>query len=1050
MQRRLLLTSALLLLWIAGAYAQSLNMDLLKGLKPRSVGPAGMSGRVTSIDVPAHNTNIIYIGTASGGLWRSLNGGDTWEALFDKERVLSIGAVKIAPSNPDIVWAGTGEGNPRNSQSSGAGIYKSLDGGKNWQRMGLENTRTIHRILIHPQNPDVVYVAATGNAWADSPERGVFKTTDGGKTWKKILYVNPRTGAADMVMDPLNPDKLLVAMWEYRRWPWFFKSGGAGSGLYVTHDGGNTWTQRTAADGLPKGELGRIGLAIAASKPDRIYAYVESKKNALYRSDDGGIKWQKISEDPNIGDRPFYYAEIYVDPQNENRLYSLYSRVSMSEDGGRTFKVILPYSGVHPDHHAWWIDPKNPNYIIEGNDGGLNISRDGGKNWRFIDNLPLAQFYHISVDDQFPYNIYGGMQDNGSWRGPNRVFRRGGIRNAYWEELYFGDGFDAIPDPSDARYGYAMSQGGFVGRVDFETGASQLIRPVHPEGKTLRFNWNAAIATDPFDPKTIYFGSQYVHKSTDRGQSWSIISPDLTTNDTTKQKQMESGGLTYDVTAAENHTTILAITPSPKQKDLLWVSTDDGRLQLTQDGGKTWTDLYDRLPNAPKGGWIPQVKASVHSAGEAFVVVNNYRQGDWGMYVYRTQDFGKKWERIANEKIFGYALSFVQDPIAPNLYFLGTEFGLYVSIDAGKNWTQWTNHYPNVSTIDLAIQPSTHDLVIGTFGRAAFVMDDIRPLRALAQQGVALLQKDLHVFAAPDAHLAVVRQAAGMRFDADASYKGENRPFGALISFAVKAGKIPDWQKKDGQKDEKAIIHILDQNGQVIRTLTHLPDSGINRITWNLDQKGVRFPDQEKPKADAPERGGMSVLPGTYTVRVSYRGSKDSTTIRVLPDPRLEPIEAQQRLESQTFAQAFMQRVALATEATDRLRKAQADMKMLQPMLQKDTVRYAKALEATKTAQKKSQQLLDQVIPKKDVQGIFRNPEILSAKMGTASYYLSGLKGTPNATHQDLMRLVTEDLQAWIQDVNQFMDSDWKAYREAVEADKPMPFEDWDALKLEK
>ncbi|MEM6297825.1 MAG: hypothetical protein AAF740_03950, partial [Bacteroidota bacterium] len=618
-----------------GTHAQKLDMELLEGMQARSIGPAGMSGRVTSIDTPTGNSDIIYIGTASGGVWKSENGGITWNPIFDEQKLLSIGAVKVVPNNPDIVWAGTGEGNPRNSQTSGSGIYRSLDGGKNWTLIGLEDTRTIHRIIIHPQNSDVVWVAATGNAWADSEARGVYKTTDGGKSWKKILYINERTGAADLVIDPQNPNKLFAALWEYRRWPWFFKSGGEGSGLYVTHDGGETWTERTAKDGLPQGELGRIGLAIAPSDPSRVYAYVESKKNAIYRSDDGGVKWRKMSDSDNIGGRPFYYADIYVHPTNPNTIYSLYSRVSKSEDGGRTFQEFLSYYRIHPDHHAWWIDPNNPNFMINGNDGGLNITRDGGKNWRFVENLPLAQFYHIAVDNEFPYNVYGGMQDNGSWRGPNRVFRRGGIRNSYWEELYFGDGFDAIPDPSDSRYGYAMSQGGFVGRVDFETGDSKLIRPVHPEGKELRFNWNAPIAVDPFEKTTIYFGSQYVHRSLDRGETWEIISPDLTTNDTTKQKQLESGGLTYDVTQAENYTTLVSITVSPEDNNTIWTGSDDGRLHLSQDGGENWTDLYKRLPDAPKGGWIPQVKASVHNVNEAFVVVNNYRKGDWGMYVYR-------------------------------------------------------------------------------------------------------------------------------------------------------------------------------------------------------------------------------------------------------------------------------------------------------------------------------------------------------------------------------------------------------------------------------
>ena len=421
-----------------------------------------------------------------------------------------------------------------------------------------------------------------------------------------------------MVMDPINPDKIIVSMWEFRRWPWFFKSGGEGSGLYVTYDGGKNWAMRTSDDGLPEGELGRIGLAIARSNPKVVYALVEAKKNALYRSEDGGFSFRKVGEGGNIGNRPFYYSDIFVDPENENRIYSLFSIVTRSEDGGKTFETLLGYvgaGGVHPDHHALWIHPEDGSFLINGNDGGMAISRDRGDTWRFVENLPVAQYYHINIDNEWPYNIYGGMQDNGSWRGPAYVWRYSGIRNSYWEELSFGDGFDVVPDPSDSRFGYSMSQEGYVGRYDFRTGDSRRIRPVHPDGIPLRFNWNAGIAQDPHDASTIYFGSQFLHKSTDKGENWIVISPDLTTNDPEKQKQGESGGLTIDATGAENFTTILAIAPSPHEREVIWVGTDDGNLQLTRDGGDSWTISLSRLPGLPEGSWIPQITASVHNPG---------------------------------------------------------------------------------------------------------------------------------------------------------------------------------------------------------------------------------------------------------------------------------------------------------------------------------------------------------------------------------------------------------------------------------------------------
>ena len=572
----------LLLLIQMSLAAQNFSTELLKDMKPRSIGPGGMSGRVTSIDVVHDNTDIMYVGTASGGLWKSESGGVKWEPIFENEATASIGAVAIQQSNPSVIWAGTGEGNPRNSLNGGYGIYRSLDGGHSWDLMGLEKTRHIHRILIDPTNPNIVYVGAIGSPWGAHKERGVFKTVDGGKTWSKVLFSNNNTGVGDMVMDPTNPNKLIVALWEHKREPWFFNSGGEGSGIFITHDAGKTWEKRTEKDGLPEGELGRIGLAIAKNKPTIVYALIEAKKNALYKSTDGGFSFIKVNDKDDIGNRPFYYSDIFVDPQNENRIYSVFTYVNVSEDGGKNFKQLMPAygvdNGVHPDHHAWWIHPSNGNFMIDGNDGGMNITRDGGKTWRFIGNLPVAQFYHIAVDNELPYNVYGGMQDNGSWRGPAYVWRSQGIRNDYWQEISFGDGFDVLPDPDNSRYGWSMSQQGYVNRYDWKTGNNYTVRPIHPDPNIkLRFNWNAAIHIDPFDNNTIYFGSQFVHKSTDKGLTWKLISGDLTTNDPEKQKQNESGGITMDATGAENHTTILVIEPSPMEQNMLWVGTDDGK-----------------------------------------------------------------------------------------------------------------------------------------------------------------------------------------------------------------------------------------------------------------------------------------------------------------------------------------------------------------------------------------------------------------------------------------------------------------------------------------
>ncbi len=1019
--------------------AQPIDIKLFDQMKARNIGPAGMSGRVTSVDVVRSQPEIIYVGTASGGLWKSSSGGTDWKPVFDDQKVASIGAVAIDPLNPSVIWAGTGEGNPRNSQTSGYGIYKSLDGGNTWTCMGLENTKTIHRVIVHPSNSNIVYIAATGSAWGPHPERGVYRTQDGGNTWEKVLYVNELTGCADLVIDPDNPNKLIAAMWEYRRWPWYFQSGGEGSGMFISLDGGNTWQERTHQHGLPEGQLGRMGLAIAPSNPQRVYAWIESQKNALYRSDDGGFNWEMINDKEEIGNRPFYYADIYVDPLNENRVYSIYSLISMSEDGGKSFEVIVPFSQVHPDHHVFYIHPDDPDFIIDGNDGGLAISYDRAKSWRFVENLPLAQFYHINIDNLMPYHVYGGMQDNGSWRGPAYIWREGGIRNAYWEELYFGDGFDVIPDPVfPDRFGYAMSQGGYLGRYDMLTGYNKLIKPVHPEGEQLRFNWNAGIAQDPFDDATIYYGSQYLHKSTDRGENWEMISPDLTTNDPEKQKQYESGGLTFDVTNAENHTTIISISPSPIEKGTIWVGTDDGNVQLTKDGGDTWTNVVTNIPNLPEGSWIAQIQASTYNPSEAFVVANNYRRNDWTPYVYYTQDYGTTWTSLVKEdQVWGYGLSFVQDLEIPELMFLGTEFGLYVSIDAGNHWTQWKHGYPTVSTMDLKIHPRERDLIIGTFGRAAYILDDIIPLRTIADQGISLLNEPLYVFESRGAILAAYQQASGTRFAADAHFAGENIPFGALITFVLTP--MPSDSTQDEKDLKKVTVNIYDEDDALIRTLIYPPDSGINRIYWELDRKGIRYPDTPEPEEEEDEPSGIPVLPGLYTAEIAYGDYKDSTSIEVFQDPRLN-ISSESMKAIQEMQLDFIDKVSLVTEAMDQFRNANKSLDLILAQLPEN---------------KESQELKDECNWMKDtishfmemvtgdtgLQGIVSNPDALMTKINnTSSYLIYGTREAPSSTQEQSMDMLEDAIEAYLDVVNDFFAQDWKDFKKKVEKASLSPF----------
>jgi len=1047
-------------------FGQEFSMDLIKDLTPRNIGPGGMSGRVTSIDVVTNNPTTIYAGTASGGLWKSTSGGIKWAPIFDNEITASIGAVTIQQSNPSVIWVGTGEGNPRNSLNGGYGIYKSLDAGKTWEPMGLEKTRHIHRIIVDPTNPNTVYVAAIGSPWGEHPERGVFKTTDGGITWRKILFANTKTGAADLIMDPKNPNKLIAAMWEHKRDPWFFKSGGKGSGLHITHDGGETWEKRTDIDGLPKGDLGRIGLAIASNKPNIIYALIESKKNALYKSTDGGFTWKKVNDKKDIGNRPFYYSDIFVDPQNENRVYSIFTYVNVSEDGGKNFKQLMPAyqadNGVHPDHHAWWIHPNDGNYMIDGNDGGLNITRDGGKTWRFIGNLPVAQFYHINVDNEYPYNVYGGMQDNGSWRGPSYVWRDQGIRNSYWQEISFGDGFDVVPDKDDSRYGWSMSQQGYVSRYDWMTGNNYTVKPTHadPEVK-LRFNWNAAINMDPFDNSTLYFGSQFVHKSKDKGLTWEVISPDLSTNNPEKLKQAESGGLTMDATGAENHCTILVIEPSPLEQNMLWAATDDGRVHITQNGGANWIDISKNIKGLPTGSWIVQIKASNKKKGEALLVANDYRRFNYTPYAYRTVDYGKTWQRIVDgNDVKSYALSIVEDPIEKNLLFLGTDDGLYISLNAGNKWTKWTAGFPTVSVKDLVIQPREHDLVIGTFGRAAWVLDDIRPLRALAKNKNILTQK-LQLFNPPIAYQSAYQQPTGSRFGADALYNGENRDSGAHISYFVTVDqkqkeKVIEKEEEeeediiDDEKEENKIkwdsvyLKIYDGN-RLIRTLKQkTPDStGIQKITWSMDEKGVDRPSRTSKKSKK-EPGGVNVKPGSYKLVMEYGDLKSESNIEIKSDPRLqisqknidEVYTASKNLEAmnQTAADAVKQLV----ESKEVASKYQKELKKL------DKKKYKDQIKASKDITKKIDTIIAMYLGKEDKrQGITRNPEVtVMQRFGTANWYVGSRQNGLTITEKTLIKQAKNALEEAIQKTNTFFNQDWKPYQTAIEKLETSPFKE--------
>ena len=996
---------------------------IMSGLSVRNIGPAGMSGRVTCISVHPQVSTTIFAGSASGGLWKSVNNGQSWSPLFQNEKVASIGAIAIDPQHPDIIYVGTGEGNPRNSQTSGYGLYKSYDGGETWECLGLEDTRTIHRILINPSNTDEVYVGATGSAWGDSP-RGVYKSVDGGKTWSQSLFVDERTGAGDLVMDPNNPKKLIANMWEYRREPWFFTSGGPSGGLFITYDGGAHWKKLGEDEGLPKGNLGRIGLAIAPSNSNIVYALVETeKKNGVYKSVDGGKNWKKVTESEQAGNRPFYYADLRVDPQNPDRVYSLWTYVTRSDDGGKNWKTITPYNRVHPDHHALWIDPQNPAHLIEGNDGGMNISYDYGETWHFVENLPLAQFYHINVDDQLPYNVYGGMQDNGSWMGPAYSLTVDGIRNEEWSELFFGDGFDVVPIPGRTDAAYAQSQEGNVGLVNTKTGYSELIKPVHPDGEKLRFHWNAPIALDPFAPETsLYFGSQFIHKSTDNGKNWTIISPDLTTNDPEKQKQLESGGLTYDVTGAENHTCVLAIAPSALDQNVIWSGSDDGKLYVTKDGGKEWIDLSKKLKGLPEGSWIPQIRASSYDKGTAWVVANDYRRNNWSAYLYKVEDFGKKVTRVVDDSdIFGPVLSVWQDPVEPNLIFVGGEYGLFASVDGGERFTKWTKEVPTVQIMDIAFQSREKDLVLGTFGRGAWVIDDIEPLRVLAS-GQSLAVPTF--FEPQEAYQWERRQSPGVRFAGMSTFRGDNRPFGAR--FAAYLPEVDEDNKK------KLRVDYQNDAGDTIYTqFIKVKEAGLQNWRWAMWEKGTYYPEFKvrKEKEEQSDRRGAPVVPGTYRVTMNWDGYVATRDVVVNHDIRMDRWVDAEDLVARREAFKKIEGIEVPLdEAVQELAQASENIERLQALLKREPYASDSTLvDTVKSTAKALEEVRLSIFGKKETKGYFEQPEVWSNQWGGSLWQLLSSSRAWGSNEQALFDQLAKRTQEAVDATNTFLGGEYQA-----------------------
>ena len=905
-----------LLLMVLTAEAQDkadVDSRTFGAIEARHIGPARMSGRVSALDAVKRDARIIYVGAASGGVWKSTNAGTTFKPVFDKHNQ-SIGAIAIDQLHPDTVWVGTGESWVRNSVSVGDGIYKTINGGDSWEKTGLENTERIGRIMLHPVNPDIVYAAVLGHLWNPNTDRGVYRTKDGGKTWEKVLYIDENTGCADIVIDPEDPDILYAGMWDFRRLPYTFRSGGKGSGLYKTTDGGDSWTKIT--QGLPEVNLGRIAVDISPADPNIVYAVVEAaeKKTALFRSTDKGENWEEMNKTSAVSERPFYFSLVVADPVDTNRVYKPGLYLNFSKDGGKTFSgggmMSALGGGIHPDLHALWISPEDNNFIYLGTDGGVYLSHDQAGTWRMMRNLPLSQFYHVSVDMDKPYNVFGGLQDNGSWYGPSSG--PGGIKNGDWQNVGGGDGFYVFRDPTDPNIIYSQYQGGNISRMYLNTRESKSIKPYTGEqDDKLRFNWNTPVVIG-MKSGALYVGAQYLFRSADRGDSWEKISPDLTTNDPEKQKQKESGGVTLENTSAENHTTIITINESALDENIIWVGTDDGNLQVTANGGASWSNVTGNVPGLPENTWCSYVFPDRFDKNTAYVTFDGHRHGDMKPYVYKTSDMGKTWAALANEDIPIYCHVIVQDLVNPGLLFLGTEFGLYLSVDGGLGWSQFTGNLPNVPVMDMVIHPREHDLVLATHGRGIMVIDDITPLRHLSaealEQEVAFLPSRPYILRT----VGSVQEYAG-----NDAFVGQNAPEAALLTYHMKKRHIFG----------DMFIEVFDSTGEKISTLPAGKRKGINRVPLNVRKKAPRV-----PRGSSLTYAGLFGPPlpaGEYTVRIVRDDEITEGRFLLVDDPDSPHSPADRATQRKTLMKSYQMLEGLAyldRQVTDMMEGAKKRM----------------------------------------------------------------------------------------------------------------------------
>jgi photosystem II stability/assembly factor-like uncharacterized protein len=849
----------------------------LSHLTFRHIGPANVGGRVSAIVGIPGDPSTFWVGGADGGVWNTTNGGVTFEGQWQDAEAYSVGAIAVAPSDRNVVWLGSGEGDPRNSVSYGLGVWRSTDAGKSWTHMGLENTERIKRIVVDPRDPDVALVCALGKEWGPNPERGVFRTTDGGWNWDQVLFIDTDTGCADLDLDLSNPRNVYAGMWTFRRRPWRFDDGGKETAVYVSRDGGDSWRK---IETLPDEPMARPGLSVAQSSPNVVYLVTEfPTAGTVFRSDDYGESWRMVNDDPNVNFRPFYYSDIFADPSNADVVYSLAGGLSKSTDGGRTWSRIA--AGVHGDHQALWIDPADGDRLLSGSDGGFQVSYDGGADFHIFRNVDFSQFYHVFLDDQDPYWVCGGLQDNGNWCGPSRT-RGPAILTDEWFTVSGGDGFYAVPVPGQPWLVYSDAQGGYFRITDTRSGTTRSIEP-HPwmvgsQGQNMgqaryRFNWDAPIHISPNDPSVVYWGGNVLFRSRDYGYSWDIISPDLTTDD--PQKQLDSGGEIYtDNTAAEFHTTIYTIAESPVEAGVIWVGTDDGNVQLTRDDGESWTNVRDRVPGLPAEAWIGNIEASPTEAGGAFLVVDNHRMNDFTPHVWETTDYGQSWRDLsAGLPQDDYAKVLRQHPENSDLLFLGMDRGLFASFDRGRSWVDLRLNLPRVSVRGIKIEPRYNDLVIGTHGIGAWILDDIQPLVELT----TAMEAPVHLF---DIHEATDWESWNRDSNLGRStFEGENPQEGVYIDF---------WLSREmaGEGGVGVTVRITEPGGGLVRELSSIRgEAGVNRAVWNFTYEGAEPIPGEERGGGRFGSSGPPAPPGTYVATLVIGDQELSKEFRFRGDP---------------------------------------------------------------------------------------------------------------------------------------------------------------------